>query len=103
MPTLWWCRRDLRLADNPALAAAVETAREAGDDVVALYVLDPRLWGAAGDPRRAYLARSLAALDEATGGRLVVRHGDPRAVVPALAREVGAEEVHVAGAYEPYG
>ena len=103
MPTLWWCRRDLRLADNPALVAAVQAARDADDEVVALYVLDPRLWGAAGDPRRAYLARSLAALDEATGGRLVVRHGDPRAVVPAVAREVEAREVHVAASFEPYG
>ncbi|WP_043656700.1 deoxyribodipyrimidine photo-lyase, partial [Cellulosimicrobium cellulans] len=99
MPTLWWCRRDLRLADNPALVAAVQAARDADDEVVALYVLDPRLWGAAGDPRRAYLARSLAALDEATGGRLVVRHGDPRAVVPAVAREVEAREVHVAASF----
>ncbi|KAJ8145804.1 hypothetical protein OY671_001116 [Metschnikowia pulcherrima] len=103
MPTLWWCRRDLRLADNPALVAAVQAARDADDEVVALYVLDPRSWGAAGDPRRAYLARSLAALDEATGGRLVVRHGDPRAVVPAVAREVEAREVHVAASFEPYG
>ena len=103
MPTLWWCRRDLRLADNPALVAAVEAARAAGDEVAALHVLDPALWGAAGGPRRAYLARSLASLDEATGGRLVVRHGDPREVVPAVARETRAAEVHVAASYEPYG
>jgi len=103
MPSIWWARRDLRLADNPALVAATETARAGGDDVVALFVLDPRLWDAAGAPRRSYLARSLAALDEATGGRLVVRHGDPRAVVPAVARETGAEDVHVAAAFEPYG
>jgi len=100
---IWWCRRDLRLADNPALAGAVATARRAGDDVVALYVLDPRLWDGAGAPRRSYLARSLAALDEATGGRLVVRHGDPRVVVSGLAREVAAGDVHVAASYEPYG
>ncbi|SMF27940.1 deoxyribodipyrimidine photo-lyase type I [Cellulosimicrobium cellulans J1] len=103
MPNLWWCRRDLRLADNPALVAAVEAARAAGDEVAALYVLDPALWGTAGGSRRAYLARSLAALDEATGGRLVVRHGDPREVVPAVARETRAAEVHVAASYEPYG
>src|SRR6478735_9297148 len=103
MPSIWWARRDLRLADNPALVAATETARAGGDEVVALYVLDPRLWDAAGAPRRSFLARSLAALDEATGGRLVVRHGDPRAVVPAVARETGAEEVHVAASFEPYG
>ncbi|MCB7137858.1 cryptochrome/photolyase family protein [Cellulosimicrobium marinum] len=103
MPSIWWSRRDLRLADNPALVAATDAARAADDDVVALFVLDPRLWDGAGAPRRAYLARSLAALDEATGGRVVVRRGDPRDVVPALAREVAAEEVHVAASFEPYG
>ncbi|MBD5787738.1 deoxyribodipyrimidine photo-lyase [Cellulosimicrobium terreum] len=103
MPSIWWSRRDLRLADNPALVAAADSARDTGDEVVALYVLDPRLWDGAGAPRRSYLARSLAALDESTGGRLVVRHGDPREVVPALAREVGADEVHVGASFEPYG
>lgn len=100
---IWWCRRDLRLADNPALVAAVDAARRDDGEVVALYVLDPRLRDVAGSPRLSYLARSLAALDEATGGRLVVRHGDPRDVVPAVAREVEAAEVHVAASFEPYG
>ncbi len=98
MTAIHWFRRDLRLGDNPALHAAA-----AGGDVVALYVLDPRLWASAGEPRRAYLARSLAALDEQTGGRLHVRLGDPRDVVPSLAREVGATGVHVAASAEPYG
>jgi deoxyribodipyrimidine photo-lyase len=93
-----WFRRDLRLGDNPALHAAAGSG-----DVVALYVLDPRLWASAGAPRRAYLARSLAALDAQTGGRLLVRHGDPRQVVPAVAREVEADAVHVAASYEPFG
>jgi deoxyribodipyrimidine photo-lyase len=93
-----WFRRDLRLGDNPALHAAAESG-----DVLAMYVLDPRLWASAGAPRRAYLARSLAALDAQTGGRLLVRHGDPRQVVPAVAREVEAGAVHVAASYEPFG
>ena len=43
-----WFRRDLRLADNPALLAAVEEARASGDGrVVPLFVVDPVLWGAA--------------------------------------------------------
>ncbi|GIG40069.1 cryptochrome/photolyase family protein [Cellulomonas phragmiteti] len=103
MPTICWFRRDLRLADHPALLAAVEAARAADDDVVALYVLDPALWRSAGAPRLAYLAASLRALDEATGGRLVVRHGPADQVVPAVAREVGATQVHVTAATEPYG
>ncbi|ADG74026.1 Deoxyribodipyrimidine photo-lyase [Cellulomonas flavigena DSM 20109] len=103
MPTICWFRRDLRLSDHPALVAAVAEARAAGDEVVALYVVDPALWRAAGTPRLAYLAASLRSLDEATGGRLVVRHGRADRVVPAVARQVGASSVHVSAATEPYG
>ena len=97
-----WFRRDLRLADNPAL---VEAARHAGSGgrVVALFCLDRRLWGPAGDPRRAFLAGCLAALDRSIGGRLVVRAGLPERVVPAVAAEVGADRVFAAEDYGPYG
>src|SRR4051794_21344910 len=78
-----WLRRDLRLRDNPALRAAL-----AAGETVPLFVLDPALWGPAGAPRRAWLVRSLRALDESLDGHLVVRHGHPETVVPALAREV---------------
>jgi hypothetical protein len=36
---LWWIRRDLRLTDNQALAAALAHA----DDVIPVFVLDPTL------------------------------------------------------------
>lgn len=98
MTAIHWFRRDLRLGDNPALHAAADAG-----DVVALYVLDPRLWDRAGAPRRAYLMRSLAALDAQTGGRLLVRRGDPRTVLPAVARETGATAVHAAASFEPFG
>ncbi|MGO1316259.1 MAG: cryptochrome/photolyase family protein [Cellulomonadaceae bacterium] len=99
MTSILWFRRDLRLRDNPALGAA---ARSASDGVLGVFVLDPALLHASGSPRLAYLARSLAALDESMGGRLVVRRGDPAQVIPALARELDAD-VHVAAGYEPYG
>ncbi|WP_433009343.1 cryptochrome/photolyase family protein [Kribbella sp. CA-294648] len=95
-----WFRRDLRLADNPALLDAVA----AGDGrVVALFVLDPLLWDQAGAPRRDQLTASLRSLSESIGGRLVVRRGDPVEVVPAVAAEVGAASVHVSADYGPYG
>ena len=62
-----------------------------------------RSGASAGAPRLAYLARSLRALDESLGGRLVVRHGRASDVVPAVAREVDAPAVHVTAATEPYG
>ncbi|MFC8193636.1 cryptochrome/photolyase family protein [Cellulomonas sp. NPDC057328] len=103
MPTVLWFRRDLRLADHPALVAAVAQARAEGDGVVPLFVVDPRLWSVSGAPRLAYLAASLRALDASLGGRLVVRHGRPVDVVPDLVRELGASAVHVSAATEPYG
>lgn len=97
MTSIWWIRRDLRLGDNPALVAA---AREG--DVVPLFVRDPRLTGT-GRPRRARLEASLAALDESTGGALVVRRGDPAVVVPSVATEADARRVHLAREFTPYG
>ena len=93
-----WFRRDLRLRDNPALLEACAAPR-----TVALFVLDPALWGPAGDARRSWLVRSLHALDASLGGTLVVRHGDPRVVVPQVARAAGAAAVHIAADYGPYG
>ena len=95
-----WFRRDLRLADNPALLDAVA----AGDGrVLGVFVLDPALWDRAGDPRREHLVASLRDLSESIGGRLVVRRGDPATVVPALADEVGATSVHISADHAPYG
>jgi deoxyribodipyrimidine photo-lyase len=104
VPAVLWFRRDLRRHDNPALLESVAAARADGDDeVVALFVLDPVLWDAAGDVRRAWLARSLRALDATLDGALVVRHGDPVALVPEVAAALGGRTVHVAADFGPYG
>lgn len=103
MPTVMWFRRDLRLLDNAALTAAASSSASSSTEVVALFVLDPRLWEPAGPVRRAYLLRTLRALDRVVDGRLVVRRGDPAVEVGALARAVGAEQVHVAQDFAPYG
>ena len=57
-----WFRRDLRLADNHALAAALADARDGGGGVIPLFVVDDRLWKPAGANRRWFLAGCLAAL-----------------------------------------
>jgi deoxyribodipyrimidine photo-lyase len=80
---LVWFRRDLRLADNPAWAAATSD----NEQVTALFVLDPRLFRPA-HRRSTHLLHTLEALDgdlQARGGRLLVRHGNPTDIVPALA------------------
>jgi len=68
-----------------------------------VFCLDDRLREPAGAPRLAYLYWCLRALDESMGGNLVVRTGDPRSVIPALAGDVDAASVHVADDFGPYG
>lgn len=81
---LHWFRTDLRLADNPGLAAAV-----AAGSVLCIYILDTgpdrRPPGGAS---RWWLARSLAALGQALrgkGGGLVLSEGDPAELIPRIA------------------
>jgi deoxyribodipyrimidine photo-lyase len=96
-----WLRRDLRLADHPALSAAA-----ADGPVVALFVLDPALLAPAGAPRLAFLFRTLRSLDADVGergGRLVVRRGDPVQVVSRVVGEAQAASVHVSADFGPYG
>lgn len=94
-PTLVWLRHDLRLADNPALAAAAER----GAPVIPVYIReedpdDPWLPGAAS---RWWLHGSLERLGAALarlGSPLVLRSGRPEAVLADLAAGTGAAEVH---------
>ena len=96
--SLLWLRRDLRRADHPALAAAAESGR-----VLPVFVIDPAFFDDAGPVRRGWLAATLKALDESYDGNLCLRHGDPATLIPALAREVGATQVHVSTETEPGG
>src|SRR5918992_1466717 len=98
-----WFRRDLRVADHPALLAALDAA----DQVVPVFVADrPLLDGPASGPnRRAFLHGALQALArdlESLGGRLLLREGDPVTVIPALAREAAADAVWCSREYPPY-
>lgn len=93
---------DLRLADNPALAAAV--AR--GGAVVPVYILAPIEKGAwpLGPRPRAWLERSLIALDadlRARGSRLTLAIGDPIVVLAEIAKATGANTVHAQQRWAP--
>ncbi|MDQ1370469.1 MAG: deoxyribodipyrimidine photo-lyase [Acidimicrobiaceae bacterium] len=94
-----WFRRDLRLADNAAVAAAADASTE----VVGLFVLDERLYRPAGANRLAFLSRALHDLDRQLDGRLVVRRGDPVEVVAQVAEESAADRVLCAADFGPYG
>ena len=100
-PMIMWFRRDLRLADNPALCAAL--AEAGGADTYPVFVLDPALLGPAGAARKAFLGRCLDDLAGRLDGRLSVVGGNPAEVIPRLARKVKAEAVVVSGDFGPYG
>ncbi|MBS0256014.1 MAG: deoxyribodipyrimidine photo-lyase [Proteobacteria bacterium] len=101
-PVILWLRRDLRLADQPALLAAM-----AAGPVIPVYVLDdetPR-HRAMGGASRWWLHHSLAALAgdlAARGSRLILRRGPAAEVLARLAAEIGAGEVHALHHYEPW-
>lgn len=101
MSTVHWFRRDLRLADNPALNAAI--AEAGNSQVTAMVMIDTELWPTWGPPKQRYLVDSLAALDQSIGGNLVVRHGDPLAQVVAVARAAGATTVHAGADFTTVG
>jgi deoxyribodipyrimidine photo-lyase len=102
-PTLWWIRLDLRLADNPALVAAL--AR--GGPVLPVFVWAPdeEVPFAPGAASRWWLHHSLVALSrdlEAVGSRLVVRRApSSAAALDALVAETGAQAVFWSRRYEP--
>jgi hypothetical protein len=72
MPTVLWFRRDLRLSDLPPLLEAAG----AGTDVLACFVLDPRLEAASGARRLQFPGDSLRGLDQRPR-RPSVRHPWP--------------------------
>jgi len=86
MPTLLWFRRDLRLHDLPALLDAAASDGE----VLACYVLDPRLKASSGWRRLQYLYDALRDVRGSLDGRLQVTRGRPEKRIPALAKAIGA-------------
>ncbi len=95
-------RCDLRVADNPALAAAC--AAHARVLPVFIHAPDDDGEWAAGAASRWWLHHSLAALERelrANGGGLYLRRGDPLEVLRELIRHSGARAVYWNRRYEP--
>ncbi|GGB24386.1 MULTISPECIES: cryptochrome/photolyase family protein [Flexivirga] len=89
MSSILWLRRDLRRSDHPALQEAA-----AGGPVLPVFVIEPRLWEAAGPVRRGWLAATVLATRDAFDGRLLVRAGRPDTVLTALCGEHAVSAVH---------
>lgn len=97
--SLFWFRRDLRLADNPALLDALSAA----DEALLLFVIDESVAERAGAYRRAYLADSLSKLNESVRGRLAIVSGDPVDVLREMAAKYQINSLHAARQFAPYG
>lgn len=102
-PSIVWLRQDLRVADQPALAAAA-----AAGPVIPVYVLDdetPPAGCRIGAAQRWWLHGALERLArelEDLGSRLVLRRGRADAVLGALADETGAKRIHALRHVEPW-
>ena len=97
--SIFWFRRDLRLADNPALLAALDEA----DEVVPLFIMDDEVAQRAGEHRRAYLAASLKALNESLGGALHVISGGAVEVIQSMKKKYKVDSIHSEFPFAPYG
>jgi len=103
MTTIVWFRQDLRLADNPALTAALED----GGAVIPLYIFAPEEEGAhaPGGAARWWLHHSLARLGDllaAYGSHLCLRVSqDSLATLLAVAQDSGATRIVWNRRYEP--
>jgi deoxyribodipyrimidine photo-lyase len=100
--SILWLRQDLRLHDQPALAAAIGEGA-----VVPVYVLDdetPGRWRI-GAAQRWWLHHSLASLAadlQKLGSRLVLRRGRSVDVLEQVAAEAGTNRIHALRHHEPW-
>ena len=94
-PVIVWFRKDLRLADNPALTAAVATGRP----VLPIFIFDETAGRALGAASKWWLHQSLADL----GARIPLRlsQGPAEEVLKRLQAETGTDTIYWNRLYEP--
>jgi deoxyribodipyrimidine photo-lyase len=93
MTVIHWFKRDLRLADNPALSRAAALG-----PVLPLYIVEPELWQQpdASGRQWGFVAESLQSLDHDLarhGLRLILRTGDAVAVLSELCARYGIARI----------
>lgn len=98
---IWWIRKDLRIQDNQALQAALET----GWAVLPVYILDPKLLASPAENRKAFLFAGISMLQEdikSLGGELVIRQGEPMEVLTRLSRQYQISHIFCEEDFTPY-
>ena len=99
--TIWWIRRDIRLADNQALQHALAQT----DQLIPLFILDPNLLKHDAPFRKAFLFNSLTALAnelEKQNCPLIIRRGQPLQELQRLHTETNADMITAEQDYSPY-
>ena len=97
-PILMWFRRDLRLADHPALSAAAASGRP----VIPVFILDPETEGLGAAPkwRLGLGLEHFSKRLEGKGSRMVFRRGPALDVLRAVIEETGAGSVFWSRLYD---
>lgn len=104
-PILCWIRRDLRLADHPALFHALKTDHP----VELVFVFDENILSPLKiekrDARLSFIIGALRELESELNqykSSLKILHGDPKELIPKYAEERKAVAVYWCRDYEPY-
>jgi deoxyribodipyrimidine photo-lyase len=94
---LVWFRRDLRLADNPALFEAAQVGR-----VIPLFIWDDLASSSIGAASQWWLHHSLNQLNASLEGNLWLRKGNPLAVLEEIIKDMQVDLVCWNRLYEPH-
>ena len=94
-----WFRYDLRIADNPALHAALTAGH-----VLPVFILDDTddVTSKIGSASKWWLHQGLQSLNLSLGNRLFFCRGDSKEIIPRLAEQYGVEAVFWNRCYEPH-
>lgn len=78
---LHWHRRDLRITDNHGLSCSTD------DEIIPIFIVDPTILTHGSPPRIIFLLDcldSLRAAYRSRGSDILIKHGDPETVLPAV-------------------